>query len=135
MLTTLAAALAVGGEIFEIGSGEYIRIRELAEAMIRIDGKIPYEDIGVVVTQLRAGERLFEESGERPARDIGQAAERMWVAEDRSGLKLPHWSQLWRQDPERMDDAAVIDILRIIFPTYKTKTAESTMRGVKVENE
>ena len=135
MLTTLAAALATGGEIFEIGSGEYIRIRELAEAMIRIDGKIPYEEIGVVVTQLRAGEKLFEETGERTARDTGQSAERMWVVEDRSGLKLPHWSQLWRQEPERMDDTAVVEILRLIFPTYKTKTADATMRGVKVENE
>jgi len=135
MLTALAAARAAGGEIFELGPGEPIRIRELAEAMIRLDGKIPYEETGIIVTQLRAGERLFDEASDRPPRDTAQAQERIWVTEDRSGVKLPHWSELWRQEPERMDDAAVIEILRLIFPTYKTKTAGATTRGVKVENE
>ena len=135
MLTVLAATYATGGEILELGPGEPIRIRELAEAMIRLNGSIPYEEIAILVTQLRAGERLFDEAGERFPRDTAQSGERIWVVEDKSGLKLPHWSQLWRQEPERMDDAAAIEILHIIFPTYKTKTAEATTRGVKVENE
>ena len=135
MLMVLAAAQAAGGEVFEVGPGEPIRIRELAEAMIRLEGKIPYEEIGVVVTQIRAGERLFDEAGERTPRDTAQGTERIWVAEERGAGKLPHWSLLWRQEPERMDDAAVIETLRLIFPTYKTKAAGATTRGVKVDNE
>jgi len=135
LLTTLAAALAEGGEIFSLGPGEAFGIRELAEAMIRLEGRIPYEDVDIVVTQLRAGERLFEDVSEEAVRVGAPPAERIWITEDRSGLKLPHWSQLWRYEPDRMDDAAAIEILRLIFPTYKNKTAGTNMRGVKVENE
>lgn len=135
LLAARAAALATGGEIFELGPGEAFGIRELAEAVIRLAGKIPYEDIDIVVTQLRPGERLFEDEGEDVQRGGVQAAERIWFMEDRSGIKLPHWSQLWCQDADHMDDTSVMELLRLIFPTYKTKTAGSTMRGVKIDNE
>jgi len=134
LLTTLAAAQAVGGEVYEVGPGEPIRIRELAEAMIRLDGKIPYEEIEILTTQRRAGEQHYEEVSEGPARGGGMSAERIWVTEDRSGVKLPHWSQLWPKDPDRLDDEAAMSILRLIFPTYKTKPSATT-RGVKVDNE
>ena len=134
MLTVLAATRAAGGEIFELGPGEAFGISELAEAMIRLEGKIPDEDVSVVVTQRREGERRIEEPFEA-AGYTTPPAERIWVTQDRSGLKLPHWSQLWPKEPERLDDMAVIEILRLVFPTYKNKPAEKTTRGVKVDNE
>ena len=135
LLTVRAAAIAAGGEIFEIGPGEAIGIRELAEAMIRLTGKIPYEEIDIVVTQLRPGERLFEETGDDGPRSVSPSAERIWVTEDSSGMKLPHWSQLWCQEPDKMDDASVMEILHLIFPTYKNRKAGPTIRGEKIENE
>jgi len=135
LLAVLAAALATGGEIFHIGPGEALSIRELAESMIRLNGKIPYEDVDIVITQLRAGERLFENASEEALRGAAPPAERIWIVEDRGDIKLPHWSQLWRPEPERMDDAAVIDLLRLIFPTYKNKSTGATSRGVRVDNE
>ena len=135
VLTIKATVLAAGGEIFELGPGEPMGIRDLAEAMIRLEGRMPYEDIDIVTTQLRPGERLFDEVGDEGPHGNATAAEHIWVLEDRGGAKLPHWSQLWRQDPERMDDAAVMELLRLIFPTYKVKRPGTTLRGEKIEYE
>jgi FlaA1/EpsC-like NDP-sugar epimerase len=41
--------------------GDPVRIIDLAEELIRLSGLTPYEDIDIVVTGLRPGEKLFEE--------------------------------------------------------------------------
>jgi len=56
-----ASALGTGGEIFALDMGEPIRIRDLAEQMIRLAGKRPGVDVPIVYTGLRPGEKLFEE--------------------------------------------------------------------------
>ncbi|MEO8670117.1 MAG: nucleoside-diphosphate sugar epimerase/dehydratase [Tahibacter sp.] len=56
-----AEVLGQGGEIFALDMGEPIRIRDLAEQMIRLAGKQPGRDIQVIFTGLRPGEKLFEE--------------------------------------------------------------------------
>lgn len=56
-----AATLGQGGEIFALDMGEPIQIRYLAEQMIRLAGKLPGQDIQIVYTGLREGEKLFEE--------------------------------------------------------------------------
>lgn len=56
-----AATLGQGGEIFALDMGEPVRIRYLAEQMIKLTGKQPERDIQIVYTGLRAGEKLFEE--------------------------------------------------------------------------
>jgi FlaA1/EpsC-like NDP-sugar epimerase len=135
LLTVRAAAQTEGGEIFELGPGEAIGIRELAEAMIRLAGKIPYEEIDIITTQLRPGELLFEDSDIEGQRGEETEADRIWLTKDNSGAKLPHWSQLWCEEQDRMDDVYVMDLLKLIFPTYKTKSGVKTTRGEKIEDE
>ncbi len=60
-LVLQAGALGTGNEIFILDMGEPIKILDLAEDMIRLSGLQPYDDIDIVFTGIRNGEKLFEE--------------------------------------------------------------------------
>ena len=60
-LVLQAGAMGNGGEIFILDMGEPVRILDLANEMIRLFGLRPYEDIDIVITGIRPGEKLFEE--------------------------------------------------------------------------
>ena len=56
-----AGSLGGGGEIFVLDMGEPIKILALAETLIRLAGLKPYQDVDIVFTGLRSGEKLTEE--------------------------------------------------------------------------
>jgi FlaA1/EpsC-like NDP-sugar epimerase len=56
-----ASVIGAGGEIFVLDMGEPVKIAYLAEQMIRLSGKHPGEDVEIIYTGLRPGEKLHEE--------------------------------------------------------------------------
>ncbi|MFD1166468.1 polysaccharide biosynthesis protein [Sphingobacterium daejeonense] len=56
-----AAVMGLGGEIYVFDMGQPVKIMDLAIRMIRLKGYNYPEDIGIEVTGLRPGEKIYEE--------------------------------------------------------------------------
>jgi FlaA1/EpsC-like NDP-sugar epimerase len=116
-----AMTLGRGGEVFALDMGEPVRIRYLAEQMVRLAGKHPDRDIAIVYSGLRPGEKLFEELFH--AQENYQRTEhpKIWLAQSRPLARATLETALnqTRQAVLRFDEESLVRILHEWVPEYR----------------
>ncbi len=61
LLILQAGAMATGGEVYVLEMGDPVKIIDMAKEMIRLHGLEPDVDIPIVISGIRAGEKMYEE--------------------------------------------------------------------------
>ncbi len=106
-LVLQASYYAKGGEIFVLDMGEPVRIDDMARNLIKLSGLKPDEDIEIVYTGLRPGEKLFEE-----------------LLMDEEGMQETKNKLIYIGKPIEMDDEVFRDQLKRLNAASKQESEE-----------
>lgn len=80
-----AGAMGKGGEIFIFDMGEPVKIMDLAIKMIKLAGFTPDKHIGIKITGLRPGEKLYEELLSDKSKTLPTHHKKIMIAQDQPG--------------------------------------------------
>lgn len=123
-LVLTAGGLASGGEIFVLDMGEPVKIRDLAENLIRLSGFVPHKDIKIEYSGLRPGEKLYEELLMNEEGMKKTKSEKIYIGkpiefdQDEFNKQL----QSLRECAYINDTAAIEQVLLKMVPTFKHKS-------------
>lgn len=119
-LVLQAGAYAKGGEIFILDMGSPVKIRELAENLIRLSGHIPGEDIEIKYTGLRDGEKLYEElliseeGIQKTQNDLIYVARPMEFDSQKLFEKISYMREVMDGATSRQ----IVDVVKELVPTF-----------------
>lgn len=116
-----AGAMGYGGEIFVLDMGSPIKIRYLAEQLIRLSGKTPYKEIPIVYTGLRAGEKLHEELFHSEEEQMSRTRHsKIMLAASRSAEwdHLIDYLNLLKKASEKHDEITIRRLLKTLVPEF-----------------
>jgi len=130
-LVLQAASMGKGGEIFVLDMGEPVKIVDLARELITLSGFRPDEDIEMVFTGPRPGEKLFEElsiKGE-DMQETRHSKIGIWknIPMDREKLRR-HITQLVELAQASEHDTIVAKIKEIV-PEYRGNNSQTNSKS------
>lgn len=127
-LVLQASLLGQGGEVFVLDMGEQVKVVDLARNMIVLSGLVPDQDIQIVYSGLRPGEKLFEELFEEseqveptPHAKIRRAVSASPVQSDRLDRAIAHLEAAVSHG----DEDELIRRLNEAVPTYTPMSPRS----------
>ena len=133
-----AGCMGKGGELFVFDMGKPMKIYDLAEKMIRLTGKVPNEDIQIVETGLRPGEKLYEELLVTGEETISTYNSKIMIArvvrlsyEDIES-KINNLISLARN---REDGMKIVQLMKEIIPEFKSNNSIYSTLDKKEEGE
>ncbi len=136
-LVLQAGAYANGGEIFILDMGSPVKIRELAENLIRLSGYTPGVDIEIKYTGLRDGEKLYEElliseeGIQKTQNDLIYVARPMDFDSDELFRKIDYM----REIIEEADGKEIVDVVKELVPTFTPNNEAFTSNTEAKEKE
>jgi len=121
-----AGNLGHGGEVFVFDMGESVKIKELAEEMIRLSGLEPYKDIDIVFTGLRPGEKLHEELlYDKEKMDTSQNKKIMiGNVREYDYKQVTLWLEKLLQTAETYHEMDIVKIMKEIVPEFISNNSE-----------
>lgn len=135
-----AAIMGKGGEIFLFDMGESVKIRSLAERMIKLSGLEPGKDIEIKYTGLRPGEKLREELLTQKENTLPTYHEKIFIAKqeevDSQEVEkcISELAEILSSDQEDRDMAIVKNIKRLVS-TFKSNNSIYEVLDEKNEKE
>ncbi len=125
-----ASVIGKGGEIFVLDMGEPIKIAYLARQLILLSGRKPDEDIEIVYTGLRPGEKLYEELFHEDEERVDTEHPKILLARSRTVRKLAVEKAIseFRTASMNADEVKIKEILRTLVPEH----ASADVPGVAV---
>ncbi len=116
----LLAGLGGHGELCVLEMGKPVRIAEFAASLITMSGHIPDEEIPIVYTGLRPGEKLFEELLTEEEEQTMEVRNRIKVAKSPPPPRdLARWLHELKASADRGDREQILAAIRALVPTYR----------------
>ena len=114
-----------GVSVYVLNMGQPVRIVDLAERMIRLSGLEPRQDVDIVFTGIRPGERLNEIlfAREEPAADVGIAGIVAARPTCPSVEAMRGWVAILEQGLTRNDRSVIDNVLRDAVPDFRGEVA------------
>ena len=134
-LVLQAGAYANGGEIFILDMGSPVKIRELAENLIKLSGHVPGVDIEIKYTGLRDGEKLYEElliseeGIQKTQNNLIYIARPMEFDSER----LLNRIEYMREIMEGATGREIVDVVKELVPTFNPQNAAYKNEVVETE--
>jgi FlaA1/EpsC-like NDP-sugar epimerase len=120
-----------GGEIFILDMGKPVKIVDLARDLIRLSGLRTEEEIEIVFSGVRPGEKLFEELSTG-----SESADKTKHPKIFIGRIAPHqWAEVYEQSTALLamvntaDVATIRDALAALVPEYKSTHPDHVNRN------
>ena len=122
-----AATMGKGGEIFVFDMGDPVRIYDLAEKMIRLSGLVLGQDISIVETGLRPGEKLYEELLSNHETTLPTHHPKIMIAKVSNGTGdagKEVFESLSHGALNGVSDVELVGILKSLIPEYKSENSD-----------
>ena len=132
-----AGTMGKGGEIFVFDMGECVKIAELARRMIALAGFRVDQDIRIVYTGLRPGEKLYEEVLSNTENTLPTAHEKIRIAK----VREYDYEEACRdvEELERLarefDIPNVVRLMKRIVPEYHSQNSRFEVYDRELEEE
>lgn len=120
-----AGTMGNGGEIFVFDMGEPVKIFDLAKKMIQLSGYEYPKDIDIIITGLRPGEKLYEETLGKNEGDLPTHNEKVMIAQI-NDVNCEEVCMYFKElnNYQNLTHFEIVQILKKMIPEYISNNSE-----------